>query len=193
MHLSCLFYINYRKQLILWPKPQRKTRQRIMRRPYGCINTLLNISYMRSNVITKEAHIASQTMVPATIECGFHSKFFTVQMRPTATRQRKVYEESACSTWTGRRSSKTTWKIKTSKGKSQLRSHRAMTSELSLHFSKEGVFLYLEITVTMATSLCFLPAGVTVIVRGKIQRRKNCRSNLWVRELWLFSCTDYCA
>lgn len=56
-----------------------------------------------------------------------------------------------------------------------------MTSKLSLLFSKEGVFLSLEITVTMATCLCSLPAGVIVIVRGKIQRRRNCRSNLWVR------------
>lgn len=77
IHASvCLFCIHYRKQLISWPKPQRKTRQRIMRRPYGCINTLLNISYMRSNVSTKEARIASRTMLPATIESGFHSNFF---------------------------------------------------------------------------------------------------------------------
>lgn len=55
-------------------------------------------------------------------------------MRPTATRRRRAYEGSACSIWTERRSSKTTWKIKTSRGKSLLRSHRAMTSELSLLF-----------------------------------------------------------
>lgn len=132
-------------------------------------------------------YIALQTTALATIYCNWRLELPTFQMRPTATRQRKVYEESACSTWTERRSSKTTWKIKTSRGRSRLRSHRAMTSKLSLLFSKEGVFLSLEISVSMATSLCLLPAGVIVIVRGKIQRRRNCRSNLWVCQM----CTDY--
>lgn len=55
-----------------------------------------------------------------------------LKMRRTATRQRRAYEQSACSTWTGRRSWKTIWRIKTNRAKSPWRRRRAMTSRPSI-------------------------------------------------------------
>lgn len=129
-------YISYiivcilcRKRLILWPKPQRKTRQRIMRKHCAFTSMLWNISCMPSNVSTAAWQFVElhYNLVTGTNISVFLSHC-SYQMRPTATRQRRVYEPSVCSTWTERRNLRITWRIKTNRARSLWRRHRAMTS-----------------------------------------------------------------
>lgn len=55
-----------------------------------------------------------------------------VQTRLTATRRRRAYEPSACSTWTEQRNWRTIWRTKTNRARNPSRRHTAMTSMLSL-------------------------------------------------------------
>lgn len=104
-----------------------------------------------------------------------------LQMRPTATRRRRVYEQNVCSTWTEQRNWRTIWRIKTNRARSLSKKHRAMTSTMSFfcmfkckkknqHFRLYWIFM-------------FRVLGVTVTVRVKTLRRKNCRNSLWVSGL----------
>ena len=91
------------------------------------------------------------------------------QTRPTATRQRKASERNACSTWTGQRNSKTTWRIKTSRARSPSRRRRAMTSRSSSDSWCLRVFSFLFV--------CVCIVGATVTARERTPRRRSCRSN----------------
>lgn len=51
-----------------------------------------------------------------------------LQMRPMATRRRREYGPSACSTWTEPRRSRTFSRTKKNRGRNLSKSHRAMTS-----------------------------------------------------------------
>lgn len=108
------------------------------------------------------------------------------QTRPMVTRQRKGYGPGVWSTWTELRSSRTISKIKKNRGKSLSRSHRAMTSMRTWSSSlSENIVESVGCKVILHYTLCAFVClkGVTVIARVKIQRGRNCRSNLWVRTL----------
>lgn len=117
----------------------------------------------------------------------FHPPIFILQTRPMATGRRREYGPSVCSTWTELRRSRTFSRIKKNRGRNLSKSHREMTSMWSglCHWLRKRCHT-LEIKYVWCASVC-VRQGVTAIAKVKIQRKRNCKSSLWVRNWKLVS------